>query len=82
MIFSFSGLKTAVINYLHQCEQKNEEYKVGGCCSVISNSRNRCAGEKSFKLTIEENMDKIVLAGGVAANSGLRNALEKRGAEE
>ena len=46
--FSFSGLKTAVINYLHQCEQKMKNTKLKTLQSIISNSRNRCAGGKSF----------------------------------
>lgn len=80
--FSFSGLKTAVINYLHQCEQKNEEYKTEDVAASFQAAVIDVLVEKAFRLTKEENMDKIVLAGGVAANAGLRSALEKRGEEE
>lgn len=80
--FSFSGLKTAVINYLHQCEQKGEEFKKEDVAASFQAAVIDVLVEKSFKLANQENLDKIVLAGGVAANQGLRNALEERGKEE
>lgn len=75
--FSFSGLKTFVINYLHNKEQKGEEYSredvaasftADVCTSIVKR-----VGEAQQKT----GYDTIVLAGGVAANSHLREALLK-----
>lgn len=80
--FSFSGLKTAVINYLHNMEQKNQEISQEdvACsfqCAVID-----VLVEKAFRLANESNMDKIVLAGGVSANSAIREAFNNRAEKE
>ena len=74
--FSFSGLKTSVINYLHNAEQKGEavvredvaaSFTAAVCSSVV----------KKLKMACEATgMRDIVLAGGVAANSHLRATLE------
>lgn len=80
--FSFSGLKTAVINYIHQCEQKGEQYNEKDVAASFQAAVIDVLVEKSFKLAKELNLDTIVLAGGVAANSGLREALEERAKTE
>lgn len=80
--FSFSGLKTAVINYIHQCEQKGEQYNEKDVAASFQAAVIDVLIEKSFKLAKELNLDTIVLAGGVAANSGLREALEERAKTE
>ncbi len=73
--FSFSGLKTAVINLTHNAQQKGEEIDVPVLCAtvrervcdiLIANTLN------AAKLT---DMKKIVLAGGVSANSELRQRM-------
>ena len=80
--FSFSGVKTAVINYIHNKEQKGEEYKKEDVAAsfqeavidVLSSHLIDCAKLKGTK--------KIALAGGVAANKPLRERVEKKAKEE
>lgn len=80
--FSFSGLKTAVINYLHNKQQKNEPYVVEDVAASFQVAVTDVLVEKSIRLAKSENMDKIVLSGGVAANEGLRKALKERAKDE
>ncbi len=80
--FSFSGLKTSVLNYLNQMEQKGEEIVVEDVAASFQEAILDVLVEKSFKLAKEKALDKIVMAGGVASNSGLRNRMEARGKEE
>ncbi|MFA5577537.1 MAG: tRNA (adenosine(37)-N6)-threonylcarbamoyltransferase complex transferase subunit TsaD [Tissierellaceae bacterium] len=80
--FSFSGLKTAVLNYLNQAKQKGQEIIIEDVAASFQQAVLDVLVEKSFRLARERKMDKIVLAGGVAANQGLRDMMEKRGLEE
>ncbi len=75
--FSFSGVKTAVINYIHNAEQKNIEINKADVAAsfqkavtdVLSNHLIECAKKYDVK--------RIALAGGVAANKPLRDACEE-----
>ena len=80
--FSFSGLKTSVINYLHNKEQKGEEIIVKDVAASFQQAVIDVLVEKTFRLAHEYNFDKIVISGGVSANDGIRSAFEKRGEEE
>ena len=80
--FSFSGLKTAVLNYLNQKEQKNEQIIVEDVAASFQQAVLDVLVDKSFRLAKERKMKKIVLAGGVAANQGLRSMMERRGQKE
>ena len=80
--FSFSGIKTAVLNYLNQMKQKGQEIVVEDVAASFQEAVIEVLVEKAIKLAKERNSDKIVLAGGVAANEGLRNMLQSRGNEE
>lgn len=80
--FSFSGLKTAVLNHLNQMEQKKEEIVVEDVAASFQEAVLDVLVEKSFRLAKERASNKIVLAGGVASNEGLRNMMEARGQEE
>lgn len=80
--FSFSGLKTAVLNELNNAKQKGEEIRVADMATSFQNAVVDVLTEKTYRLVHELGEKKIVLAGGVSANSGLRAAMEKRGAEE
>lgn len=80
--FSFSGLKTAVLNELNNAKQKDEEIRVADMAASFQNAVVDVLTEKTYRLAHELGEKKIVLAGGVSANSGLRAAMEKRGAEE
>ena len=80
--FSFSGLKTAVLNYLNSTRLRGEEIVVEDVCKSFQEAVVDVLLEKSFRLAREKNMDKIVLCGGVSANSRIREAFEERGREE
>jgi len=74
--FSFSGLKTAVLNYLNTAEQKGEEVVV----EDVAESFQQAVVDVLVRNTIEagkrKKVKKIALAGGVAANSALRSELK------
>lgn len=74
--FSFSGLKTAVINLVHNSKQKGEEL----CREDVAASFQKTVAEilvsKTMKAAAELGYTTIGLAGGVSANSGVRSALQ------
>lgn len=80
--FSFSGLKTAVLNYLNSTSLRGEEIVTEDVCKSFQEAVVDVLLEKSFRLAREKDMDKIVLCGGVSANSRIREAFEERGREE
>lgn len=80
--FSFSGLKTSVLNYLNNKSQKNEDIVVEDVAASFQQAVLDVLVDKSFRLAKEKGSDKLVIAGGVAANSALREMMEKRGREE
>ncbi|MBR6681948.1 MAG: tRNA (adenosine(37)-N6)-threonylcarbamoyltransferase complex transferase subunit TsaD [Clostridia bacterium] len=74
--FSFSGLKTAAINYIHNAEQKGEELNKENLAASLTKTITDSIINK-LKAAIEQTGHKtLVVAGGVAANSHLRKALE------
>ena len=80
--FSFSGLKTAVLNELNQAKQKGEEIRVADMAASFQAAVIDVLVEKSFRLAKALGEKTIVLAGGVSANSALRAAMESRGERE
>ena len=70
--FSFSGLKTAAINILHNAKQKGEEISVPDLGASYIEAVVKCLTENTEKATLNFGYNKIVLAGGVSANSRLR----------
>lgn len=80
--FSFSGLKTAVLNYLNQANQKGEEIIVKDVAASFQQAVIEVLVDKAIKLAKIRKSSKIVMAGGVAANEGLRNMMKHRGEEE
>jgi len=80
--FSFSGLKTAVLNYLNQEKMHGREIVVEDVCKSFQEAVVDVLLEKSFRLLDETKLDKIVLCGGVSANSRIREAFEEKGAEK
>ena len=80
--FSFSGLKTAVLNYLNQLKQKGKEVIIEDVAASFQGAVLDVLVEKTFRLAKEKASDKIVLAGGVAANEGLRKMMKTKGNEE
>lgn len=80
--FSFSGLKTAVLNYINQKRQKNEDIVIEDVAASFQQAVIDVLVVKSFRLLSELKYKTLVLSGGVAANSSLREALKKRADEE
>ncbi len=74
--FSFSGLKTAVINHLHNITQKGDEYDREGIAASFTRTVTASVTKKLSMACESTGLGDIVLAGGVAANSHLRTALE------
>lgn len=75
--FSFSGLKSAVINTLHNASQKGIELSNEDLAASFQESVIEVLVEKSKRAAIEFEVKQFLLAGGVAANKGLRNKLTK-----
>lgn len=73
--FSFSGLKTAVINLIHNAEQKGEKVDMNSLAACFQKTVCEILTDKFISAATEKGYKKIVLAGGVAANSGLRETL-------
>lgn len=80
--FSFSGLKTAVLNYLNGENQKDREIVVEDVAASFQQAVLDVLVDKTFRLAREKDSKKIVLAGGVAANTALRSLMEERGKKE
>ncbi|MCJ8008955.1 tRNA (adenosine(37)-N6)-threonylcarbamoyltransferase complex transferase subunit TsaD [Lederbergia wuyishanensis] len=73
--FSFSGLKSAVINTLHNAEQRGETVSPEDLAASFQASVVEVLTEKTVRAAKEYNVQQVLLAGGVAANKGLRNSL-------
>lgn len=73
--FSFSGLKSAVINHLHQAEQKGKSLDPNGVAASFQAAAVEVLVEKTKRALIQYPVKQLLLAGGVAANSGLRKGL-------
>lgn len=74
--FSFSGLKTAVVNTLHNAKQKGEEIDVPVLAATLRAKVCDILKAKTFLAAKNLGYKKIVLAGGVSANSELRQVFE------
>ncbi|MDR7002714.1 tRNA (adenosine(37)-N6)-threonylcarbamoyltransferase complex transferase subunit TsaD [Neobacillus niacini] len=75
--FSFSGLKSAVINTVHNAEQRGEIIAPADLAASFQESVIDVLVKKTERAAIEYNVKQVLLAGGVAANKGLRSALEE-----
>ncbi|MDO5047536.1 MAG: tRNA (adenosine(37)-N6)-threonylcarbamoyltransferase complex transferase subunit TsaD [Anaerococcus sp.] len=75
--FSFSGLKTAVLNYHHNLVQKGEEVNKEDLAASFQEAVVDVLVRKSIRLLEETGYDKLALSGGVAANSKLRERLKE-----
>ncbi|MBQ3418395.1 MAG: tRNA (adenosine(37)-N6)-threonylcarbamoyltransferase complex transferase subunit TsaD [Ruminococcus sp.] len=76
--FSFSGLKTAVINLIHNKEQKGEEYSVPDVCASYRKAVVDSLTQNFLKAAEDLGYTTLVTAGGVSANSLLRRELERQ----
>lgn len=75
--FSFSGLKTSVINTVHNARQKGEEINIPDLAASFQKNVVQCLISNLEKVSENFGYTKIVLAGGVSANSLLRSESEK-----
>lgn len=73
--FSFSGLKSAVINLVHNAEQKGESVNVNDMCASFQASVLDVLIEKTRIAAEKYGVKQIIVAGGVAANRGLRKRI-------
>lgn len=74
--FSFSGLKSAVINLVHNEEQRNNPINKEDLAASFQDVAVTSVVTKVKKAVIEKNIKHVIVAGGVAANNGLRNSME------
>ena len=75
--FSFSGLKTAVINYVNNQKQKGKEISVPDVCASFQSQAATELVSKAIGATKKFGEKKLVVAGGVSANSFLKEMLKK-----
>ncbi|UUI04221.1 tRNA (adenosine(37)-N6)-threonylcarbamoyltransferase complex transferase subunit TsaD [Oceanobacillus jeddahense] len=76
--FSFSGLKSAVINTLHNAEQRGETLEPSEVAASFQQSVIEVLTEKTYRAAQEYHVKQVIVAGGVAANKGLRESLKDR----
>ena len=74
--FSFSGVKTAVLNYMHKAEQKGESVIICDVAASFQEAAVDILVENLMKAVEMKKADKVCLAGGVASNGYLRKKLE------
>ncbi len=75
--FSFSGLKTAVINMLHTMDMKGEEYNRADVAASFQRTVAELLVKNTFIAAERERMDGVAIAGGVSANAELRRLAQK-----
>lgn len=80
--FSFSGLKSSVINYMHNAEQRGEEIKPQAIAAGFQASVVEVLTAKTLRAAKEYKVKQVIAAGGVSANKGLRKSLEDTFAKE
>ena len=79
--FSFSGLKSAVLNYLNGCQMKGEPIVEADVAASFQKSVTDVLVEHAMMAVRESGLDKLAIAGGVASNGALRAAMEQACAE-
>ena len=79
--FSFSGLKSAVLNYLNKAKMKGEEVNPADVAASFQQAVLDVLVQKTVRAAVENGVDTILLAGGVAANGTLRTQLQNAASE-
>lgn len=74
--FSFSGLKSAVLNYINGCRMKGETFRPADIAASFQKAVVDVLVEKSMAAAVEYKMNTFAIAGGVASNSALRQELQ------
>ena len=75
--FSFSGIKSAVINLIHNEKQRGNEINTANLATSFQNRATEILAKKTMKALKEYKVNNLIVAGGVSANKGLREKLEK-----
>lgn len=76
--FSFSGLKSSVINYVHNVKQRGDKLSAETIAASFQASVVDVLTEKTYRAAKEHQVKQVIVAGGVAANKGLRSAIQER----
>lgn len=76
--FSFSGLKTAVVNQIHQLKQKNEPISKANIAASFQASVVDVLVEKTYQAAQQYGVKQLIVAGGVSANRALRKSIEEK----
>ena len=74
---SYSGLKTNVINLVHKLEQRGEKINVADMCKSFQDVAVGLVIDRTIKAVKEYQVNQVILAGGVSANSYLREQMKK-----
>lgn len=80
--FSFSGLKSAVLNHLHNAKQKGEELDANNIAASFQAATVEVLVTKTLRALDAYPVKQLLVAGGVAANQGLRSALRTKMTEQ
>ena len=75
--FSFSGVKSAVLNYINGCKMKGEEYNNADIAASFQKAVTDVLVENAMRAVKEYGLNKFAIAGGVASNSTLRTAMQQ-----
>lgn len=75
--FSFSGLKSSVLNLVHNMKQRKENFKVEDVCASFQQAVVEVLVEKTKFAAQQLGVKQIIVAGGVAANKGLRKHMKE-----
>ena len=75
--FSFSGIKSAVINLVHNETQRGNEIRKSDIACSFQNRVVEILSKKTMKALKEYNVKNLIIAGGVSANSGIRNKFKE-----
>lgn len=75
--FSFSGLKSSVINLKHNEEQRGNKINAANLAASFQNRVIKILTKKTMKALKKYNVDNLIIAGGVSANKGLRDEFKK-----
>jgi len=76
--FSFSGIKTAVLYFLQSISEKEQKAHLADICASFQKAVIQSLVDKTCRALEETGIQKLVVAGGVAVNSGLREAVKQR----
>jgi len=79
--FSFSGIKSAVLNYINKAKMKEETINVPDLCASFQEAVTDSLVSRAIGLCKERGYKKLAIAGGVASNSHIRSRLESECAE-